>query len=109
MAVYDALNATYPQTIPQAVDNPAQSNTKYRAKVKKSDPVPSQGGGRGVGKRNYGIVCYKTDGTVRARAVGPSYGADVRGGIVGPSACIEDTDLQHRFLSITANVTRRSS
>jgi hypothetical protein len=35
MAVYDALNATYPQTNPQAVDNPGQSNTKYRARVEK--------------------------------------------------------------------------
>jgi hypothetical protein len=39
---------------------------------------------RGVGKGKYGIVCYKTDGAVRAHAVGPSSGADVRGGIVGP-------------------------
>jgi hypothetical protein len=49
LAVQDALNATDPQTIPQAVDNPGQSNTRYRARVRKRDPVPSQGSGeRGI-------------------------------------------------------------
>jgi hypothetical protein len=59
------------------------------------------------GKRDMGIVCYKTDGAVRARAVGPSSGANVRGGIVGPSVCIEATYLQDRILNITANVMRK--
>jgi hypothetical protein len=38
MAVYKALNATYPQTIPQAVDNPSQSNTACCARRKKKGP-----------------------------------------------------------------------
>jgi hypothetical protein len=56
-------------------------------------------------KGNNGIVCYKTDGAVRTHAVGPSSGADVRGGIVGPSVYIEDTYLQFRFPSVTVTVT----
>jgi hypothetical protein len=61
------------------------------------------------GKGDMGIVCYKTDGAVRAHSAGPSSGADVRGGIVGPSVCIEDTDLQYYLPSVTTNVTRRHS
>jgi hypothetical protein len=32
----------------------------------------------------YGIVCYKADRAVRALAVRPSLGADVRGGSLAP-------------------------
>jgi hypothetical protein len=32
------------------------------------------------GKGNMGIFCYKTDEAVRVHAVGPSSGANVRGG-----------------------------
>jgi hypothetical protein len=57
------------------------------------------------GKGDMGIVCYKTDGAVRAHSAGPSAGADVRGGIVGPTVCIEATYLQDRIPNVTANVT----
>jgi hypothetical protein len=43
MAVYDALNTIYPQTNPQAVDNPGQSNTKYRGKMRKRNLVAFSG------------------------------------------------------------------
>jgi hypothetical protein len=43
MAVHDALNAIYPQTIPQAVDNPGQSNTKYGVKMRRRNLLPFSG------------------------------------------------------------------
>jgi len=52
-----------------------------------------------------GTVCYETDWAVRAHSAGPSFGADVRGGIVGPSVCIEATELQDRIPNVTVNVT----
>ena len=66
MAVYDALNATYPQTNPQAVDNLGQSNTKYRARVGKKEPGALSGAIGGLKERSkhraFGIavhgVCY---------------------------------------------------
>jgi hypothetical protein len=36
------------------------------------------------GKVNMGIVCYKTDEAVDVHAVGPSSGADMRGGALAP-------------------------
>jgi hypothetical protein len=40
------------------------------------------------GKGNNGIVCYKTDGAVRAHSAGPSSGADVRGGSLAPPSAL---------------------
>jgi hypothetical protein len=83
LADYDALNATHPQTIPQAVDNLGNSNTKCCARVEKRDPVPSQGsGGREIwvsfATRRMGLF-------VHVQLVRLS-GADVRGGSLAPSS-----------------------
>jgi hypothetical protein len=97
-------DGTHPQTIPQAVDTPAQTNTRYRARVKKRDPVPSQGsGGREIW---VSFATRRTGLIVHVQLVRLS-GADVRGGIVGPAVCIEDTDLQYCPPSVTTTVTKK--
>jgi len=103
MAVFNALNVTYPQTIPQAVDNLGKSNTACCARVKKRDQVPSQGSGeRGIwvsfATRRTGLFVH----IQLVRLLGPT----CEGGIVGPSVCIEATELQDRLPHVTTNVTR---
>jgi len=72
--------STFPQTNPQAVDNPGQSNTAYRARMKKGTWCRPKGcRDREIWYRllQDGLGCWCTCG-------GPSFGADVRGGSLAP-------------------------
>jgi hypothetical protein len=82
---------TYSQTIPQVVDNPGQSNTKCRARVKKRDFLPS----RKRGEREVWVSFATRRTAVHAHAACPSSGADVGRGSSAPVVPEDYTSVLH--------------